>query len=997
MKFHFKPHFLRRVSIIVMLFLFFSSNKSKEIIREVDSPISLSTSDGAGLVLKSYESNTVLDGFFAFTEVKLSFYNPENRQREGRFRVTLPDNARLARFAMLIEDRWQEGEVVEREKATRVYEDFLHRKQDPAILETDAGNEFSARIFPIPAKSEKKIIFSYSQTLGGFPPTFTIPLLGLPRIDDFVLRVMYEQDEFQSKSANEIKESDSKLVTRSIFSIQKKEYKPDKNFTFEHKTKENLISKNGKLFALKVLPKLESNEKVSPLDNLVVLVDTSASSVIHFTETLEKLEKLIQGLKLKEAYIFGFDTRLTSYGKGIEGIHKLRDVEPLGSSNLSLSISQLKKIIEDKEFRFLLVSDVVLTAGVTNKKEIGEIFSKQNWIERLDVLIPTAYKDKPLIDTLVASGKTLGISASLNLDSKEIIRRLQSPVFHVPKVEVADSNWIHVDSSGSLQSGDSISVFGEMKSSDKNPADQIKINGIALKNIKEDVTEPLLLEREVTAARISRLLDLSEKQNDADIAKGHKLMAIQLSTSLRIQCPLTSFLVLETPEDYQRFQITRNALTDIMTIGLGGIEVLNRKTMLGYDFLNPENIEKWKLAEAQRIQNARKRKDNPKDDSYKDELKSFNGPNSKSESVSEKEESYEVSVSKPNTEDPVVPDESVEIKPNPKIKTETFPERNTYQVESKRPSRRTPIPSEKIEKIDPYTGKLKEFYVFLNSGENIKAMNFAKSWRKDSPDDLLALLALGDAYFSLGDRKNATRSYTSFVDYYPRRADIRRFAGEKLLSMGNYEDAIDTFLQALIERPDHPSTYHLLALAYIKTNKFKKAFDLLVTGLHQSFPTRYTNVSDIFYDDLDLLYTILKNTDKMKLIENETIFKKIKLKDLGSEIRFILVWETDANDVDFHIYDKDNHHAFYSSSKLESGGELYADITSGYGPECFRIVDPKAFPYRLEAHYYSRGPMGYGMGAMQVIRFDGEKKLDIETRSFVIMNDGAYLNLGKVK
>ena len=118
---------------------------------------------------------------------------------------------------------------------------------------------------------------------------------------------------------------------------------------------------------------------------------------------------------------------------------------------------------------------------------------------------------------------------------------------------------------------------------------------------------------------------------------------------------------------------------------------------------------------------------------------------------------------------------------------------------------------------------------------------------------------------------------------------------------------------------------------------------------------------------------------------------------MGNEIRFILVWETDANDVDFHIYDKDKQHAFYSSKELASGGALYADLTGGYGPECFRILNPKAFPYKLEAHYYSRGPMGYGMGAMQVIRFDGNKNVDVETRSFVIMNDGAYIDLGTVK
>jgi hypothetical protein len=66
-------------------------------------------------------------------------------------------------------------------------------------------------------------------------------------------------------------------------------------------------------------------------------------------------------------------------------------------------------------------------------------------------------------------------------------------------------------------------------------------------------------------------------------------------------------------------------------------------------------------------------------------------------------------------------------------------------------------------------------------------------------------------------------------------------------------------------------------------------------------------------------------------------------------------------------------------------------------PECFRIINPLAFPYKLEAHYYSRGPMGYGMGAVQIIRYDGDKDLEVDTRDYVIMNDGAFLDLGSVK
>jgi hypothetical protein len=114
-------------------------------------------------------------------------------------------------------------------------------------------------------------------------------------------------------------------------------------------------------------------------------------------------------------------------------------------------------------------------------------------------------------------------------------------------------------------------------------------------------------------------------------------------------------------------------------------------------------------------------------------------------------------------------------------------------------------------------------------------------------------------------------------------------------------------------------------------------------------------------------------------------------------LRFVLNWETDANDVDFHIFDARGNHAFYQAMELASGGRLYADVTTGYGPECFTIRGrPGAYPYKLQAHYYSRGPMGYGMGKLEVIRHDGRGALRFDERPFVVMQDGAFVDLGTV-
>ncbi|HEY0138494.1 MAG TPA: hypothetical protein VGB85_30620, partial [Nannocystis sp.] len=108
-------------------------------------------------------------------------------------------------------------------------------------------------------------------------------------------------------------------------------------------------------------------------------------------------------------------------------------------------------------------------------------------------------------------------------------------------------------------------------------------------------------------------------------------------------------------------------------------------------------------------------------------------------------------------------------------------------------------------------------------------------------------------------------------------------------------------------------------------------------------------------------------------------------------------WETDANDVDFHVIDNTDERAYYSHKRLESGGELFADVTTGYGPECFAIRGkPSAFPYNFVAQYYSRGPMGYGMGKLQIVQHDGRGGLKFDDRPFIIMKDRAFIELGKL-
>ncbi|HYQ85423.1 MAG TPA: tetratricopeptide repeat protein, partial [Rubrobacter sp.] len=272
------------------------------------------------------------------------------------------------------------------------------------------------------------------------------------------------------------------------------------------------------------------------------------------------------------------------------------------------------------------------------------------------------------------------------------------------------------------------------------------------------------------------------------------------------------------------------------------------------------------------------------------------------------------------------------------------------------------------------------------------------------PGDVLALLALGETWEAAGETAAAARAYGSLIDLFPSRADLRRLAGERLEELGNngVELAIDTYAKAVQDRPDHPTGHRLLAWALLRAGRFEAAFAALEHGMRQTYPEgRFAGADRVLREELGVLAAAWLRAEPAR---RDEVLERLRA--VGSELetepslRFVLTWETDANDVDLHVSDRQGGHAFYSEPDLPSGGRLNADVTTGYGPESFVIrgrVNRSAAPYRLRAHYYNRGPMGFGMGTLQILRHDGNGHLTVEGRPFVAMADDAMVDLGKVE
>ncbi|MCA1558024.1 MAG: hypothetical protein LC731_05730, partial [Acidobacteria bacterium] len=109
------------------------------------------------LPIKSINIETTIKGQVATTHVTQVFRNDTNAVLEGTYFFPIPESASIVEFAIWDGDRKLVGEVRSREEARRIYDEIVRRQRDPGLLEYAGKDLFQASIFPIPARSDKKL------------------------------------------------------------------------------------------------------------------------------------------------------------------------------------------------------------------------------------------------------------------------------------------------------------------------------------------------------------------------------------------------------------------------------------------------------------------------------------------------------------------------------------------------------------------------------------------------------------------------------------------------------------------------------------------------------------------------------------------------------------------------------------------------------------------------------------------------------------------------
>ncbi|MBK9758363.1 MAG: AgmX/PglI C-terminal domain-containing protein [Nannocystis sp.] len=1202
-------------------------------------PMSLTASDGTGLKLVSLKARAVVEEPLAFTELHLVFENPTDRTIEGRFEINMPPNAAISRFAMQIYGQWQEGEVVERRAAQVAFEDALHRKQDPALLENKAGNAFSARVFPILPRERKELIVSYSQELPSSAEPYRLPLRGLPELADLDASVILREP---APGQPGVSTSIATTTQQTqVIELRKQQWTPDQDLEVRSKTSAPAIGlRHANLAVARVAP--AGAMPAVPVGGLTVLFDTSASRALDFDRQLADLAALLKSLQEQTGEDFtlrvvAFDQSTAEIyagpasGFGPAEIERISTRRALGASDLrrALAAVALGPVLP----RVLVISDGVATAG---PRELAQIEAAARalasaGVQRIDAIVDGGIQDASTLKALTTADLAFkGVVADGRLPRNLLAHKLASATLPDMKVSVPGAAWVWPDTVEGAQPGDELLVYADLPDT---AAMKVVLTGDATieTSIAMTPVERPLLERAWVGARIARLTDQRSllPVTDRDGREALQKQVIEISTKFRVLSDFTALLVLESEWDYARFKIDRNALSDIMTVGPTGVALQNRKSLPPPQLiatrepapLAPEaNTDEEAGGTGQRHKGEEGKMGKPSSES-KSGLYAMKGPKDAIPQMArnfdpaaghgilaignddadvwggltgtEVGEAYGVgglglvgtgrggggtgegTISLGNTgligkgggsgsgygrgagagfggrgtRVPTVRQAKAEVvgaldkdiirrivrahinevrycynqalarDPNAKGRVAiqftiggtgkvpsavvqdttmkdaavgnciaqatrrwTFPkptdgnsvivlypfvlepgggsssdaglsrpitaaereQMNQFRIDAEkldaarardreiervRQEERDRIEQaaaavaaaqrdadEKIREAEraseeaenartagsPYSGKMFDVMEHLKANEVDAALALALRWREEDPGDVLALVALGEALEAAGDPSAAARAYGSIIDLFPARADLRRYVGGRLERLGSLglDLAIDTFAQAVEQRPDHPASHRLYAFALAKAGRAAEAFAAIRVGLEQKYPGgRFAGVDRILLEDAGLLGAAWLAAEPSKEPEIRRAIEQLGARlDTNASLRFVLTWETDANDVDFHVIDGTKERAWYAHKTLVSGGELFADVTTGYGPECFAIPGKAAaFPYTFQAQYFSRGPMGYGMGKLQIVQHDGSGGLKFDDRPFVIMKDRAYVELGKLE
>ncbi|MDE3089472.1 MAG: VWA domain-containing protein [Chloroflexota bacterium] len=357
------------------------------------------------LAVKNHNVTVTIDNQIARTHVDETFFNDSAYALEGTYIFPLPDDATISDFAMWVDGKRLEGQVLDKNQARQIYEDIVRHQRDPALLEYIGRNAFQARIFPIPPQSTKRVEIEYSQIL---------------KADNGLVRYVYplNTEKFSPKPLGSVSVNvsiKSSAALKAIYSpshnvsvsrdgnfaakvgYEDANVKPDRDFVLYYSVTQddiglNLVSYKPALseangtgsgdgfFVMLVAPKVDVDKSQVIAKDVILVLDVSGSMQgAKIAQAKNALYYVLDHLNSNDRFnIISFSTGTRAYASSLQPASKRDDARNFvsrlvaeGSTDINRALLEaIGNVDPSRPATIIFLTDGLPTTGEINSQKI---------------------------------------------------------------------------------------------------------------------------------------------------------------------------------------------------------------------------------------------------------------------------------------------------------------------------------------------------------------------------------------------------------------------------------------------------------------------------------------------------------------------------------------------------------------------------------------------------------------------------------------------------
>ena len=566
-------------------------------------------------------------------------------------------------------------------------------------------------------------------------------------------------------------------------------------------------------------------------------------------------------------------------------------------------------------------------------------------------------------------------------------------------VRDAAAEVVHAVGADDVQTGGEVLVLGRLPAGAE--------TRVAVGGIRTGAALPLdsarfgpLLVREFHRVHLERL---QEQERYADGDEARRRLAeeqVRLSIQHRVMVPRTTMLVLETEADYDRFELERNALAGILTVGPRGIERLDRQSApLAYvDSATLERRDEDTRARREDAANAEdagaeEAEEGVAQDAASAEAPSDGAPPPPPPPPSAPPPPPPVSSAPLLLEDVVVTGSAGAVEPRVAGR----------EVSGASAAAATPAPGNAASapprpRLPDWVGARRfrpgeadSLRALLRANPRDRALynqlsealaegarwadlrEVAFQWQPLDPDNPQVYESVALAAHGLGRAEESIRATGSLVEVAPSKPEMLQRAALLLWRMGDRTGWEAPARRAVEMRPDLPNPRRTLALLLWQAGRFEESAEVLEQALATPVDGWYGNAAEVVRDELGYVYRAWMRAEpgRAPQIRQRAERSRVDLRRTD-RLRITMTWDTDGNDVDLHVVDPAGDHVYYADPVAPSGIRLLQDIVQGFGPEVVRTDRVMPGDYHVGVKYFAAGPMGIARGTLVVMEPVGD-------------------------